>query len=94
MLHSMKDNMIKEIETKIRKLKVTVKETEKLFEHNTQELEQDISGLGQPAEREIISTPNNPALVQPSISVGKLNSAIGIAYDETSQRIHVAAGIV
>ncbi|KAI6651036.1 hypothetical protein LOD99_5613 [Oopsacas minuta] len=87
-------NLIKEIETKMGQLEAAVKETEVLYECNTQELEEAISGLGKLVERDIIPTPNYSALLQPSISVGKLGYVRRIAYDETSQHIYIAAAFI
>ena len=55
--------------------------------------------LGQLIERETISIPDYPALLQPSVSVGKiglaegeLNCPCGVAFDEKSKLIYVADG--
>ena len=95
-LHSMRERMTEEIDTKMRDLQVTQKETEVMFECDTTQLEQTISVLGQLVEREIVSTPYYPALQQPSISVvkqgtagGELSWPRGVAFDEKSQRIYV-----
>ena len=63
----------------------------------TRQLEQTISVLGQLIEREIISTPDYPALLQPSVSVGKKGTAEGelswprgVTVDEKSKLIYVA----
>ena len=95
-LHSMRERMTEEIDTKMRDLQVTQKETEVVFECDTTQLEQTISVLGQLVEREIVSTPDYPALQQPSVSVVNLGTAEGelflpngVAFDEKSQRIYV-----
>ena len=95
-LHSMRERMTEEIDTKMRDLQVVQKETEVVFECDTTQLEQTISVLGQLVEREIVSTPDYSALQQPSISVVKVGTAEGelswprgVAFDEKSQRIYV-----
>ena len=95
-LHSMRKRMTEEIDTKMRDLHVLQKETEVVFECDTTQLEQTISVLGQLVEREIFSTPDYPALQQPSVSVvmegtaeGELDLPRGVAFDEKSQRIYV-----
>ena len=95
-LHSMRERMTEEIDTKMRDLQVTQKETEVVFECDTTQLEQTILVLGQLVEREIVSTPDYPALQQPSISVEEQGTAEGdliwprgVAFDEKSQRIYV-----
>ena len=71
LLHSMREKMLEDIDTRMTQLQVVEKETEVVFECDTRQLEQTISVLGQLIEREIISTPDYPALSQPSVSVGK-----------------------
>ena len=95
-LHSMRERMTEEIDTKIRDLQVVERETEVVFECDTTQLEQTISVWGQLIEREIVSTPDYSALQQPIISVGKSGldegkfiSPRGVAFDEKSQRIYV-----
>ena len=97
LLHSMREKMLEDIDTRMTQLQVVEKETEVVFECDTRQLEQAISVLGQLIEREIISTPDYPALSQPSISVGKKGTAegelyypIGVAVDEKSKLIYVA----
>ena len=70
-----------------------------MFECNTRQLERTISVLGHLIEREIISIPDYPALLQPSVSVGKKGTAEGelyfpngVAFDEKSKLIYVADG--
>ena len=99
-LHSMRERMTEEIDTKMRDLQVTQKETEVVFECDTTQLEQTISVLGQLVEREIVSTTDYPALQQPSVSVAKQGTAEGelywprgVAFDEKSQRIYVTNAI-
>ena len=96
-LHSMRERMTEEIDRKMQDLQVVQRETEVVFECDTTQLEQTISVWGQLIEREIVSTPDYPALKQPSISVGKRGTAEGefdwprgVAFDEKSQRIYVA----
>ena len=96
-LHSMRERMTEEIDRKMRDLQVVERETEVVFECDTTQLEQTISVWGQLIERETVSTPDYPALQQPSISVGKSGTtegeifwARGVAFDEKSQRIYVA----
>ena len=98
-LHSMREKMLEDIDTKLTQLQVVEKETEVVFECDTRQLEQTISVLGQLIEREIISTPDYPALLQPSVSVGKEGTAEGelywpqgVAVDEKSKLIYVANG--
>ena len=95
-LHSMRERMTVEIDRKIRDLQVIERETEVVFECDTTQLEETISVWGQLIERDI-STPDYPALQQPSISVvkiglaeGELDWPRGVAFDEKSQRICVA----
>ena len=97
LLHSMREKMLEDIDTRMTQLQVVEKETEVVFECDTRQLEQTISVLGQLIEREIISTPDYPALSQPSVSVGKKGRAegelyfpIGVAVDEKSKLIYVA----
>ena len=54
-LHSLREGMMEEMDAKMKQLKVVMKETEILFECNTQLIEETISELGQLVEREIIS---------------------------------------
>ena len=100
-LHSMRERITEEIDTKMQDLQVTQKETEVVFECDTTQLEQTISVLGQLVEREIFSTPDYPALQQPSVSVvkqgtaeGELHWPRGVAFDEKSQRIYVTNGVL
>ena len=97
LLHSMREKMLEDIDTRMTQLQVVEKETEVVFECDTRQLEQTISVLGQLTEREIISTPDYPALLQPSVSVGKQGAAEGelynprgVAVDEKSKLIYVA----
>ena len=90
--------MTEDIDTKLTQLQVVEKETEVVFECDTQQLEQTISVLGQLIERDNISTPDYPALLQPSVSVGKKGTAKGeldwphgVAVDEESKLIYVAS---
>ena len=99
LLHSMREKMLEDIDTKMVQLQVVEKETEVVFECDTQPLEQTVSVLGQLIERDIISTPDYPALSQPSVSVGKGGTAdeelywpTGVAVDEKSKLIYVATG--
>ena len=98
LLHSMREKIVEDIDNKMKQLQVVEKETEVVFECDTRQLEQTISVLGQLIERDI-STPDYPALLQPSISVGKsgtaegeLNWPHGVAVDENSKLIFVADG--
>ena len=97
LLHSMRDKILEDIDTKMAQLQVVENETEVVFECYTQQLEQTISVLGQVIQREIVSTPDYPALSQPIVSVGKqgraegeLNRPRGVAFDEKSKQIYVA----
>ena len=97
LLHSMRERIVEDIETKMRQLEVVEREVELTFECDTRQLEETISVLGQLVEREILPIPNYPALLEPQISVGKrgkgqgeLNWPIGIAFDERTQLIYVA----
>ena len=96
LLHSMREKMLEDIDTRITQLQVVEKETEVVFECDTRQLEQTISVLGQLIERDI-STPDYPALLQPSVSAGKQGTAEGeldwprgVAVDEKSKLIYVA----
>ena len=96
-LHSMREKMLEDIDTRLTQLQVVEKETEVVFLWDTRQLEQTISVLGQLMEREIISIPDYSALLQPSVSVGKqgtaegeLNWPFGVAVDEKSKLIYVA----
>ena len=96
MLHSLREKMTEEIESKRRDLEVTDRPMELSFQCETQEVVKTISQLGQLIQKQIPSIPNYPALSQPRISVceegtgpGQLNWADGIAYDETSHFIYV-----
>ena len=98
-LHSMRDRIVEDIETKMRQLEVVEREVELTFECDTRQLEETISVLGQLVEREILPIPNYPALLEPQISVGKegtgqgeLYCPNGIAFDERTQLIYVANG--
>ena len=100
-LHSMRERMTEEIDKKMRDLQVAEKETEVLFECDTTQLEQTISVLGQLVEREIVSTPDYPALQQPSFSVVKEGTAEEelywpkrVAFDEKYQRIYVTYAVL
>ena len=98
LLYSMREKMLEDIDTRMTQLQVEEKETEVVFECDTRQLEQTISVLGQLIERrEIIPTPDYPALSQPSVSVGKegraegeLDTPYGVAVDEKSKLIYVA----
>ena len=97
LLHSMRDRMVEDIETKMRQLEVVEREVELTFECDTRQLEETISVLGQLVEREILPIPNYPALLEPQISVGKIGTGQGelywprgIAFDERTQLIYVA----
>ena len=97
LLHSMREKMLEDIDTRMAQLQVVEKETEVVFECDTRQLEQTISVLGQLIQREIVSTPDYPALLQPSFSVGKQGMAKGelyhprgVAFDEQSKMIYVA----
>ena len=97
LLHSMREKMLEDIDTRMAQLQVVEKETEVVFECDTRQLEQTISVLGQLIQREIISTPDYPALLQPSVSVGKEGGAegelywpSGVTFDEKSKLIYVA----
>ena len=97
LLHSMREKMLEDIDTRMTQLQVVEKETEVVFLCDTRQLEQTISVLGQLIEREIISTPDYPALSQSSVSVGKYGRAKGelrypqgVAVDEKSELIYVA----
>ena len=99
LLHSMREKITEDINKKMKQLQVVEKETEVVFECDTRLLEQTISVLGQLIEREIISIPDYPALLQPSVSVGKKGTAEGeldyprgVAVDEKSKLIYVANG--
>ena len=94
-LHSMRDRIVEDIETKMRQLEVVEREVELTFECDTQQLEETISVLGQLVERDV-SIPNYPALLEPRISVGKRGRGQrvfdwpqGIAFDERTQLIYV-----
>ena len=96
LLYSMREKILEDINTRMTQLQVVEKETEVVFECDTRQLEQTISVLGQLIERDI-STPDYPALLQPSVSVGKygraeaeLDYSRGIAVDEKSKLIYVA----
>ena len=98
-LHSMREKMVEDIDNRMKQLQLIAKETEVVFECDTRQLEQTISVLGQLIEREIISIPDYPALLQPSVSVGKRETAegelhfpFGVAFDEKSKLIYVADG--
>ena len=97
MLHSMREGMLREIETRMRQLEVE-REVELMFQCDTRQMEETISVLGQLVESDV-SIPNYPALMEPQISVGKggrglgeLYGPHGIAFDERSQLIYVANG--
>ena len=99
LLHSIREKMLEDIDTKMAQLQVVENETEVVFECDTRQLEQTISVLGQLIQREIISTPYYPALLQSSVSVGKEGTAKGelyrprgVAFDEKSKLIYVANG--
>ena len=99
LLRSMREKMVEDIDNRMKQLQLVEKETEVVFECNTRQLEQTISVLGHLIEREIISIPDYPALLQPSISVGKkgiaegeLDFRDGVAFDEKSKLIYVSDG--
>ena len=99
LLLSMGEKMTENIDDKTKQLQVGEKETEVVFECDTRQLEQTISVLGQLIERKIISIPDYPTLLQPSISVGKhgkaegyLCSPRGVTVDEKLKLIYVADG--
>ena len=98
-LHSMREKMVEDIDNRMKQLQFLEKETEVVFVCNIRQLEQTISVLGHLIEREIISIPDYPALLQPSVSVGKrgtakgeLDFSNGVAFDEKSKLIYVADG--
>ena len=98
-LHSMRDRMLEEIETKMQQLEVVERELELTFECDTRQMEETISVLGQMVEREIVPIPNYPALLEPRISVGKegagqgeLGQPNGIVFDEKTQLVYIADG--
>ena len=97
LLHSMRERMVEDIDTKMGQLEVVEREVELTFECDTRQLEETISVFGQLVEREFLPIPNYPALLGPRISVGKrgtgqgeLYSPRGIAFDERTQLIYVA----
>ena len=99
-LHSMRDRIVEDIETKMRQLEVVEREVELTLECDTRQLEETISVLGQLVERDV-SIPNYPALLEPQISVGKqgigqgeFDWPNGIAFDERTQLIYVANRIL
>ena len=99
LLHSMREKIVEDIDNKMKQLQVVEKETEVVFECDTRQLEQTISVLGQLIERETISIPDYPDLLQPSISVGKngtpegeLEHPRGVAVNDMSKLIFVANG--
>ena len=99
LLRSMREKMVEDIDNRMKQLQLVEKETEVVFECDTRQLEQTISVLGHLIEREIISIPDYPALLQPSISVGKKGTAegellrpFGVAFDEKSKLIYVVDG--
>ena len=99
LLHSMRERVLEEIDIKIRQLEFVAREVEVAFECDTLPLEETISALGQWVERETITIPNYPAMIQPRISSGKLRKnqkrydcPKGIAFDERTQLIYVANG--
>ena len=96
MLHSIREEMLEKIDAKLRLLRVVKRETEVVLDCNTRQLEQNISVLGELFEKEVISTPNYPALLQPSISVGVKGYAEGefdwprgVTFSEKSKLIYV-----
>ena len=96
LLHSMREKMLEDIDIKLTQLQVVEKEIDVVFKCDTRQLEQTISMFGQLIERDI-STPDYPALLQPSVSVGKYGIAnggldwpAGVAVDEKSNLIYVA----
>ena len=97
-LHSVRERMLEEIDTKIRQLEFVAREVEVVLECDTLQLEETISALGQLVEREILTIPNYPAMIkQPRISSGKKGRYLkhfdcpkGIAFDERTQLIYVA----
>ena len=96
LLHSMREKIIEDIDKEMKQLQVVEKVTELVFECDTRQLEQTISVLGQLIERDI-SIPDYPAILQPSVSVGKrgraegeLCSPRGVAVHEKSKLIYVA----
>ena len=100
-LRSMQEKMVEDIEIKIRQLEVVEREVELMFECDTRQLEETISVLGQLVEREILPIPNYSALLEPRISVGKHGTGQGelywpkgIAFDERTQLIYVANGVL
>ena len=97
-LHSMRDKIVEDIETKMRQLEIVEREVELTFECDTRHLEETISVLGQLVERDV-SIPNYLALLEPRISVGnrgigqgELCWPQGITFDERTQLIYVAHG--
>ena len=100
LLHSIREKMLEDIDTRMAQLQVVVNETEVVFECDTRQLEQIISVLGQLIQRKIVSTSDYTALLQPSVSVGKQGIAEGelyrprgVAFDEKSKLIYVANGL-
>ena len=102
LLHSMRERMLEEMDRKLRDLQVVEREVNVMFECDMKELEEKISVLGELIEKEIITTPNYPALLQPDISVckegtadGQLEWPHGVAYDDKSNLIYVVdAGMI
>ena len=98
LLHSIREKIVEDIDTKMKQLRMVEKETEVVFECDTRQLEQTISMLGELLERDV-STPYYPALLQPSVSVGKggrakgqFNCPRGVAVNEKTKLIYVADG--
>ena len=99
LLHSTRVRVLEEIDTKTRQLEVVARDMEVAFECDTLPLEETISALGQLVEREILTIPNYPAMIQPRISFGKKGRDLkhfdcpnGTAFDERTQLIYVANG--
>ena len=99
-LHSMRERIVEEFESKMKQLEIVEPEVELMFECDTQQLEETISLLGQLVEWEIVQIPNYLTLRQPQISVRKRGEGFGylgwpqgITFDERTQIIYVADGI-
>ena len=93
LLHSMRERILEEIDTKIRQLEFVAREVEVAFECDTLQLEETISALGQWVEIEPI--PKHPARIsfwEQGKDLTNYDCPNGIAFDERTQLIYVANG--